>query len=116
MSLMDQIQEQQKKRQNNQLEVVAEEPARVKTEPRASRPVAHETSAPALNLQPERQTRQLGYRVSVDTIQRFEAYRNKLNELARKKGFKRQSYGDLAEIALKLLMEHDPRTILSNGR
>jgi hypothetical protein len=113
MSLIEKIQAQQTKRQKGRdVQEMADE---VPSDVESTTTVASSKSvpqAPLLNVQAERQTRQLGYRVSVDTIYRFEAYRDKLNALARRKGLQRQSFGELAELALLLLMEHEPAQIL----
>ena len=118
MSLLDDIQNQQKKRQARELSVV--EPGQpsaddssthpAKTTPNAS--PAATTPAMSLNAQIERQTRQLGYRVSLETLHAFEAYRDKLNALARKRGVQKPSAGELTDLALQLLMTHDPRAVL----
>lgn len=72
-------------------------------------------TVPVLNAQAERQTRQLGYRVSVETVRAFENYRDQVNAIARSSGLQRQSFGELAELALRLLMEHDPKEVLGAG-
>ena len=112
---------------NSLMQRIQDEQAARTTRPATTPPTAGPPAAPAQpqtskspTLEPsvslpttaQRQTRQLGYRVGVDTLDEFRAFRDRLNAAARKKGLREISYGELAELALKRLVQEDPKHLL----